>query len=123
MGLEPVKSVIQVDSMDMELRVALWNTVYMQCFSSLEFEPVDPINPESHVLNHFPEPRYHPFFVELWVDFYGKPVDELPESWDDYRGFMKEHFFGSEWYSVYDLVEFVAHRFYAFQGFVEGTDP
>jgi len=54
------------------------------------------------------------FFVNLWKDYYKKPIDKIPYSYhDSMEGYesawrvVRENFFKSDWHKVYDLLEFL----------------
>ena len=89
MGYKPVKSVIQVNSMDATLRNALWNDLVLCVW---------------RITNH-------QFRIELgndiWTKFLNKPIDEIPSTDPNYYHF-KNYYFQFEWFEVYDFIEFIA---------------
>jgi len=48
----------------------------------------------------------------LWLPYFKKPLDTLPTNWEQILNkVLREYFFSSEWYEVYDFIEFVAQNF------------
>ena len=88
-GLKPVAEVIQIDSMNSELRNSLWNTLYVFVWSK-----------KSATDREF-------FSKELWFDFFKKPIDSRPEYSRLILAEIREYFFACEWFEVYDFLEFV----------------
>ena len=90
-GLNPVGEVIQIDSMNSELRNSLWNTL--------------------HVAMWLPSPLFqkdlYRFSKKLWFDFFKKPIDSRPTFAHQILGEVREYFFACEWFEVYDFIEFV----------------
>jgi hypothetical protein len=97
MGLRRVRSVVQVDSVDRELRNRLWNVLSYKFLPSYEGSLYVPYTLDARE-----------FSTTLWLDYFNEPVDELPESWREAYGQLKGYFFNCEWFHVYDFLEFVA---------------
>ena len=91
-GFKPVAEIIQIDSMNSELRNSLWNVLDMEIWS-----------------NHFIPDQYGvvPFSKALWFRLFKKPVDSRPESRHLILVEIRDRFFNSEWFEVYDFLEFV----------------
>ncbi|WP_181724196.1 AbiJ-NTD4 domain-containing protein [Nocardia gipuzkoensis] len=95
-GYVPVKSVVQVEEMDDDLRTDLWNVTYSFYFyEALQLAPWE--MSERFAL-----------FTRIWVGLMKGDADAFPTA----GGFVehtKRWFKAREWYEVYDLVEeFVA---------------
>jgi hypothetical protein len=100
MGLKQIKTVVQLDGMDQELRNGLWNVLNRRLFGVSDFDN-------------------ERFTEALWWHFFKKPVDKRPvyhtgfgsanysDVWDEVRSF----FFDCKWNEVYDFVEFVLRAF------------
>ena len=89
-GLKPVAEVIQIDSMNSELRISLWNGLDLRMWSRIG--------------------RYggiEPFSQALWFRFFKKPIDSRPRSPSLILTEIRRRFFGYEWFEVYDFLEFV----------------
>lgn len=96
-GLTPIKSVIQVDAMDDELRNGLWNA-----FFSIYVEYV---NSGYYPFNYSEAAK---LVRKIWRDFYKEAVDTIPEYFPEIRERMRKRFYSAEWYKVYDFIEFIA---------------
>jgi hypothetical protein len=96
-GLKPTKSIVQVDSMDAELRNGLWNAlqVFYWRTSKGTYRVSDRVNID--LLLHF-----------IWRDFFKQPVDTIPELWERAYRDLRKWFFECDWNEVYDFIEFVA---------------
>jgi hypothetical protein len=113
----PVKSVMQVDSMDDDLRVGLWNALdvfYWSKFNSY-LGPSVKAHDGLSLLLHF-----------LWRDFFKRTVDSIPSHWDTALRDVKSFFFGCNWFVAYDFVEFIANLrlgdYFDFDQFVDFCD-
>jgi hypothetical protein len=98
-GLKPVKSVVQVDSIDIDLRNALWDVFRIFCWPEEDEIPVRMLRATSNLC------------VALWHGYFKRPVDTIPNFAHSARRELREYFFGCEWYEAYDFVEFVANNF------------
>ena len=87
-GYTPVKDVIQLESMDDQLRNSLWNALDV----------------------HYWEPSiYLPtLYTALWDGFFKWPLDTLKRIGQRLaHNEIREFFFQAEWYEVYDFIEFI----------------
>lgn len=96
MGYKNPRTVIQSESMDDSLRNSLWNVIYELFFRSF-------------LKNTYYSQDYEfgRTFRLLWIRFYGSKIDEAPDHPYHCVEFIKEHFFDSQWYEVYDFIEFL----------------
>jgi hypothetical protein len=62
-GFKPVREVLQVESTDAPLRNSLWNVFH------------------NTILTRFQESRVDLFYRVLWMHYYKKPMDEIPDGW------------------------------------------
>ena len=98
MGKKPVRTALQVDSLDRETRNALWNVVgpFFEC---------------AQHLNHVT------ICKDIWTDFYHEASDTVPQMrtpWDNnpsddklfYR-FFRSKIIDEDWTECLDLIEFV----------------
>jgi hypothetical protein len=101
-GYKPVKNVIQLESIDTELRNGLWNALDIFYWS------------EGQLHEHLSSPhnsKLKGLFHVLWLDYFKKPIDTI-------RGYpylvekeIRDYFFSCNWFEVYDLVEFIANNY------------
>jgi hypothetical protein len=96
MGLTPASKLLQRESMDADLRVALWNALRESVFAD---EYADQMFLSGWKLE---------LFKEYWRGFFNKPIDELPDQTDLARELIRKWFFESKWFEVYDFLEFTA---------------
>jgi hypothetical protein len=104
-GIKPVKRVIQIDSMDDELRTSLWNALYVFYWAQED---------ESYKLPpliFYPSYNLWRLCINLWGNYFKKPIDTLPKVWGKAYEEIRNYFFNCEWYEVYDFIEFIADFF------------
>jgi len=105
MGLKPVKTALQRDSMDEELRNGIWNALEPFCWAR-EASSM----PGARLLSSG-QTRGDCFFYLLWRDFYKRPADAMPAGPAQRIQTVRKSFFGMEWHEVYDFLEFTANNF------------
>ena len=89
-GLKPVAEVIQIDSMNSELRNSLWNAFYQVIWSSASYGDTAS------------------FSEALLFHFFKEPIDSRPMADSNLiLAIIRVHFFGCKWFEVYDFLEFV----------------
>lgn len=101
-GLRPPAKPLQVESVDTELRNALWS-----CFSEIYLNTFE--GPESYPYGRLSRVRgsnMEDFFVLLWHTYFKLPTDTLPVDVDDAISRTRQHFFEGPWHDVYDFMEF-----------------
>jgi hypothetical protein len=103
-GFKPVRTLLQVDEVNDALRNRLWNRICEQFFDDM------PTHEQSSI-NFLPS-RQGPYGVcqNLWHNYFKKPTDEINLSYRKTVGSIKQYFLNTEWYHVYDLVEFLANH-------------
>lgn len=94
-GFKPAKVKIQLDSMDQELRVGLWNAYYLGV--------IDRTKPQ-HGFGM--ADMFSNFYLRLWANHFKKPVDVMPGEHYYLAEAVKKYFNSCTWYEVYDLIEF-----------------
>jgi hypothetical protein len=101
-GYKPVKNIIQLESMDEDLYNGLWNALYIYYWSKAG---------NTHLLKD--DREMYPLVRDLWLDYFKKPIDDIPLQWDQAKKEIRSYFFyDSDWYDVYDFVEFIANNIY-----------
>lgn len=93
-GVKPTRTILQLDSMDDDLRNGLWNVCYDRLFK--------------YFLQKYFSPHEDRLVGGLWRSFFKLRADEIPSYGRDVVKFLKTHFFEATWNEVYDLIEFVA---------------
>jgi len=99
MGIKKVKSVMQVDSMDEELRNGLWSALAIFYWSQVK----------SDLISYSENIR--DLFAMLWLNYFKEPIDTLKDNWPETHEEIRIYFFNCEWYEVYDFIEFIANNY------------
>ncbi len=103
-GIKLVKSVVQVDSMDDELRNSLWNALTIYYWNRVKRNTLG----DYYLAN---DHNVEVLCERLWLNHFKIPLDTLPTSWPNARNKIRQHFFNCQWNEVYDFVEFVAIQY------------
>jgi len=98
-GIKLVKSVIQVDDMDDDLRNGLWNALTISYWDNIERD----------YISYFPDMEN--LIKKLWVDHFKQPLDTLEDIWSLTYEKIRNKFYNYEWYEVYDFIEFIAYSY------------
>jgi len=89
-GKTPVKNIIQIDSIDKDLKNRLWNAI-------VDIFKMDDNSGYNHNLlsNH------------IWATFFNETKDMIPNG--GYYTFIRNWFFEkSQWYEIYDFIEYLS---------------
>jgi len=103
-GLKPVKSIMQVDSMDSDLRNGLWNALMVFYWDKVEA-------PYDLYLNRNENKDIVSLIKALWHAYFKKPLDTIPEAWSTAYKEIRKYFFECSWHEVYDFIEFIANHY------------
>ncbi len=98
-GLKPLRTQLQLESMDESLRNNLWDALCLYYWNDVFQIGV------SSWLSHNDEMRT--LFHALWHLHFKKPLDTLSNSWVETRVQIRAYFFSCGWNEAYDFVEFV----------------
>jgi hypothetical protein len=98
-GFKPVAEVIQIDSMNGELRNCLWNCLEVNVWSQRGFV--------SSTVSRGPG-EIDRFSFYLWDGYFKLPVDTRPH-YTKILDEIRKYFFGCQWNEAYDFLEFVVH--------------
>lgn len=94
-GKTPIRDILQTDNIDEVLKNRLWNNVQQDFLRILTDD--DSIQ----------------VYKFIWTDFFANPIDEFPSGLHgnyipQNNKYLKIWFFSTEWYNIYDLIEFIA---------------
>jgi len=103
-GKTNVRTLIQVDSIEVILENKLWNNILVDYF--------DKIGRNNIGRNIYMSQEV---CKAIWVDFYNQRIDKIPSS--NYKeiyvesviSYIEEWYFKSEWFEKYDLIEFLVN--------------
>lgn len=103
-GYKRVDKLIQREAVSPELRIALWNVLNLYIWQRWE-RYSHGWTPDSERINKLSQ--------RLWIQYFKADIDHQPcfAFADSRRGaydFFKDYFMGSEWYEVFDFIEFLA---------------
>ena len=108
-GLKQVKNIMQIDSIDDDLRNRLWNTLKIFYWDKVQSNHISQINKyggksEKDVVS---------LIIILWHSYYKKPLDTIDDSWGRIYDEMRKYFFTCKWFEVYDFIEFIANNYHS----------
>jgi hypothetical protein len=101
-GIKSVKSIIQIDFINEDLRNSLWNALTICYWSHFK---------DYRSASSSRKQELETFLLELWVYYFKKPIDVVSNHWFYNHKEIKEHFLTCEWYEVYDFIEFIANAY------------
>jgi len=99
-GFKPIKTVMQINSMDDDLRICLWNVLSLFYWEKVK-----------KGLYGYEYGKIAILLKMLWHNYFKKPIDTISWHWPDTYNEIREYFFNCEWYEVYDFIEFVANNY------------
>lgn len=100
-GHKPVKSVMQIKSLDEDLRNGLWNALDIFYWDKA-----------GHTQLLKDEKEIYSLIQALCLDYFKKPLDTIPYNWEGAHDEIRVYFFNCNWFEVYDFIEFVANTYY-----------
>lgn len=92
-GYKPVREIIQKESMDDHLKNKLWSILFIQIFE--KYSSYD----------RYKE-LFSPLIIKIWTDFLKLPLDEKPSPYK-FTAFIKDYLYKNEWFTFYDVIEFI----------------
>ncbi|MBQ20275.1 MAG: hypothetical protein CMD31_05920 [Flavobacteriales bacterium] len=96
-GKAPIKSVIQTETIDEDLKNALWNGLTIFYWKGeVKYDSIESNEDSVQVL-----------LSRIWIHYFKKRLDEKPYFFKRYHEVLKQYFFSAKWYEVYDFLEFV----------------
>ena len=110
LGITPAGKAVQIETMDDDLRNSLWSLLqafYWDKFNRTMYDVVG--NRKDHISGS----NLNSLFNSFWLYFFKKPIDTIPLFFyggDGGLAVLREYFFKTEWYGVYDFVEFVSQH-------------
>jgi hypothetical protein len=103
-GKRPIKTILQVEAIDNDLKNRLWNNILEDFFNKL----ID-------VASFGEDSQKGQICRLIWKEFYKKPIDEIP-TYSNVREvyvpgvieFLRRWFYEAEWFDIYDFIEFIS---------------
>ena len=94
MGFKSSLKQMQIDSMDDDLRIGLWNCYFKECLGFIagptEFGNCDSVNS---------------YIAYLWHHHFKYAIDQRHQNWRKNVDFIRDYFFKTEWFNVYEFLE------------------
>jgi AbiJ N-terminal domain 4 len=105
-GIRPLSKAIQRESIDDDLRNALWTSFYESFVKSYSYDAFEGRHPYAH----YPyQEELDTWLLMLWTHFLKRPSDTKPE-FDEAVGRLRSNFFKADWHWVFDFLEFSAKQ-------------
>lgn len=107
MGITPSEKVIQIESIDDDLRNTLWSVLtafYWDKFDKSKYS-------YGTRCDYISGSNLDSLFRSLWLHYFKWPTDTIPRLYyesNDGLGKLRNYFFRAQWFEVYDFVEFIA---------------
>lgn len=107
MGITPTEKIIQIESIDDDLRNSLWSVLtalYWDTFNKSKYDM-------GYRTDHISGSNLDGIFKALWLHYFKKPIDTIPALYyedTDGLGILRKYFFGAQWFEIYDFIEFVS---------------
>jgi hypothetical protein len=100
-GLKPATKVLQLDSIDQELRNRLWSVLSEGLFRYFEGVPTF----------HGPSPELlgsnlEQLVTHYWFALFKEPTDTVPRKFESAYKSLRDYFFECKWNEAYDFVQF-----------------
>lgn len=105
LGITPKMIPIQQRAITEEVRNGLWSLFYDNYLNACR--PVNPSHPQMSDI-HTENSSLKGLIKELWFEYFKEPTDEIPKNYQKAIDDVKKRFFSGQWYTSYEIVEFVA---------------
>jgi hypothetical protein len=89
----PIRQSLQVESIDDDLKNAIWSLIFELCFTDLGEWVTGCTDSQQR------------FFKYLWRSFYKLPIDTMHYKADKVVQHVRDWYFRAEWYEIFDLIE------------------
>src|SRR3990170_7538382 len=103
-GLKPIKSIIQIDSMDDDLRNGLWDALIFHFWDQMKTSNYGDI-----IFNNYNDVGF--LIQVLWHGYFKKPKDTINRNWHSTLAGLRKFFFDCQWNEAYDFIEFIANKY------------
>jgi hypothetical protein len=100
-GKKPIKVEIQIESIDEDLKNALWNALTIFYWKAKV----------KHDYLEENEDAIRVLLWRIWIDFFKNRLDEEPRYFSAYQKTLKKYFFEADWFEIYDFLEFVPSNY------------
>lgn len=101
-GITPSLKDLQIEDIDADLRNRLWNVVLNTVLIGFSE------GKGARVYGYLPGSNKSSMFNILWSRFFKLPTDTIPTDYDKAKTKLRDWYFASPWFKVYDFIDFVA---------------
>lgn len=105
-GLKPAQKSLQRETIDGDLRTALWNSLCFFYWSKAKAKWWEWMRAISGLYDI--NSSFGILFFRIWTEYLKRPVDDLPRYIDWAIKAVKDYFFKCPWNECYDLIEYVS---------------
>ncbi|WP_313579812.1 AbiJ-NTD4 domain-containing protein [Chishuiella sp.] len=98
-GYTEPKTIIQIDGIDSDLKNALWNIIDIMYLSKYN---------SNNIFDSSNSRNYQSMINKIWVGYFKKTIDRIPRSVTEFNKNLRDYFFNTEWYNIYNLLEFIS---------------
>lgn len=104
-GYKPIKNIVQIEAVDDELRIGLWNRLATFYWSKANPSPIFTLlaEPNKDILR---------LLQHIWSGHLKLPIDTIGNDWAPAHRHLREYYFSCSWSEVYDFIEFVANHYH-----------
>ena len=106
-GLKQVKNIMQIDSIDIDLRNRLWNSLKLFYWDMVHLSHFSEIN----IFGGKSEKSVALLIQKLWHNYYKQPLDTMDDSWETIYNEIRNYFFSCKWNEAYDFIEFIVNNY------------
>lgn len=103
-GVTPAAKIVQKESLDEDLRNALWSLLSICYWQKYECPGHSYYGRSDYVRGS----NLEGLVTGLWLHYFKKPVDTIDRYWEHCLEKLREYFFAAKWHEIYDFIEFVA---------------
>jgi len=101
-GYKPIKNIVQIEAVDNELRIGLWNKLDSYYWSKADPAYYLASEPNNHLL----------WLLErIWSEYFKLPIDTIGKNWAPAHKYLRDYYLSCSWNEVYDFIEFVANHY------------
>ena len=105
-GLKPAQKSLQRETIDSDLRTALWNSLCFFYWIKAKPKWWEFVRTMSGLYDV--NSSFGILFFRIWTDYLKRPIDGLPPYISDAIGAVKDYFFKCPWNECYDFIEYVS---------------
>ncbi|RYG15549.1 MAG: hypothetical protein EOO07_15160 [Chitinophagaceae bacterium] len=104
LGINPQLKIIQIESIDEDLKNSLWNALTLFYWNSYKAPGRDPFSRIDSVRGS----NMENLITLLWLHHFKKPIDTIDEYWEYSLQNLRKYYFAAKWWQVFEFIEFVA---------------